>query len=221
MYNSHQFKIKQTHQEHDRWCWQKGSGPTGLDNTTQHSFCSPDLKVVLSVQHPGGEFLLWGPWYAPQTLGVKGQAHDRLGVGFGVAKHGPLGYIPQYQGTVLVSSQQERSRPRLWLKGRKVGKKEEGQGDRKKEEERDLWGKMCVAVECSKTHREHCMVLEAERSRGYHVGSSHWHSEGHCGLHSSACCSVFPALHYTTPHFAPHLYYWATGLTASTDAKSI
>lgn len=73
---------------------------------------------------------------------------------------------------------------------------------------------------CSKSHRNRCVVLEAERSRGYHPGSSRWHSERRCGLHSSACCSLFPALHYTTPHFAPHLYYWATGLAAATDTYS-
>lgn len=57
-----------------------------LDYTTlppSLSLSSADLQVVLSVQRPGGERLLRGARYAPQTLGVKGQAHDRLRVGFG------------------------------------------------------------------------------------------------------------------------------------------
>ncbi|TNN76354.1 hypothetical protein EYF80_013433 [Liparis tanakae] len=79
-------------------------------------------------QLPGGEFVLRGAGHAPQTLDVKGQAHDGLGVGFGLAQHGPLGYVPQQQGTVLVSSQQEWSVTRVWLQeGGRTIKKEEGQ----------------------------------------------------------------------------------------------
>ena len=113
---------------HQTTVWEHWTRPT-------HScLSSADLQVVLSVQHPGGEFLLRGARYAPQTVGVKGQAHDGLRVGFGLAQLGPLGYVPQQQGAVLISSQQERSGARVWLEEREGDKrKEEAQRDGKRE----------------------------------------------------------------------------------------
>lgn len=88
-----------------------------------------DLYVVLAVQNPGGEFCFGGAWYAPQPLGVEGQTHDGLRVGFDLAQLGPLGYVPQQQGTILVSSQQERSGTRVWLEEKEGDKSEEGWGE--------------------------------------------------------------------------------------------
>lgn len=86
-----------------------------------------DLQAVPSVQHPGAEPLLRRARNAPQTAGVKGQTHDGLGVGLDSAQHRPLGYIPQQQGAVLVSSQQERPGTRGRLGGRR-GRGSEGGG---------------------------------------------------------------------------------------------
>ncbi|KAF3850568.1 hypothetical protein F7725_012340 [Dissostichus mawsoni] len=86
-----------------------------------------DLQVVLSVQPPGAEVLLRGARDASQTLGVKGQAHDGLRVGFSLVQLGPLGNVPQQQGTILVSGQQERSGARVWLEVRRTIREEFGQ----------------------------------------------------------------------------------------------
>lgn len=110
--------MKNPHIKWNHLC--RAVGLIRLDETELSKPCRADLQVVLSVQCPGGERPLRGARYAPQTLGVEGQAHDRLGVGFGQTQPGPLGHVPQQQGTVLVSSQQERPGTRVWLKGRGV-----------------------------------------------------------------------------------------------------
>lgn len=56
-----------------------------LDTVPPLTLSSADLQVVLPIQHPRGELLLRGARYALQTLGVKGQAHDGLCVGFDLA----------------------------------------------------------------------------------------------------------------------------------------
>lgn len=150
-----------------------------------------NLYVVLAVQHPGGEFLLRGAWYAPQTFRVKGQAHDGLRVGFDLAQHGPQGYIPQQQRTILISSQQERSDTWVWLEeeGNIEGRRRDsgiGRGNMKKQCE---W--RCERRVLLWSHRNHRLVLEAERSRGYHPGSSGWHSRDAVGsIHQPVALSV-------------------------------
>lgn len=132
-----------------------------VDLTEQYATAeTADLQVVLPVQRPGGEPLLRGARYAPQTAGVKGQAHERLGVGFNLAQPAPLGYIPQHQGTVLVSSHQERSGTRVWLRERGLGV-----GGDKREEEGRRSGKrgkrqrgVCEGCVVKKNHRNQCTV---------------------------------------------------------------
>lgn len=189
--------------------WNWAVDPTEHYTTAE----TADLQVVLPVQRPGGEPLLWGARYAPQTAGVKGQAHDRLRVGFNLAQPGPLGYIPQHQGTVLISSNQERSGTRVWLREgagvviRERRKDGEVGRERKDKEER------VRAASSRKT------TGTSARCRGYHAGSCCWHSEGRCGFHSSARCASSLDLYYGTPHFAPHPYRRATGLAACTTHK--
>lgn len=59
-------------------------------------------------------------------------------------------------------------------------RKEKGQQDGEEGTESEAWVKLldesCV-VKKKKKHGNHCAMLETERSRGYHPGSSRWHSE--------------------------------------------
>lgn len=131
-----------------------------------------NLYVVLAVQHPGGEFLLRGAWYAPQTFRVKGQAHDRLRVGFDLAQHGPLGYIPQQQRTILISSQQERSDTQVWLEEEENDWRGGGgtsgceEGTWKSSVSEDVKGEFCceateTTVWCWKLRGAEVIILEA------------------------------------------------------------
>lgn len=96
-----------------------------------------DLQSVLSIQRPGAEHLLGRARNAPQTAGVKGQTHDWLRVGLDSAQHRPLGYIPQEQGAVLVSSQQERPRTGGRLGGGGISVRgEEGRRERERRQRR-------------------------------------------------------------------------------------
>lgn len=99
--------------------------------------------------------------------------------------------------------------------GRMIREKEEGQRCRTREDKEECeWRCECCAVGEKKNNTEttawcwklsgaEVIVLEAPAD-----------TQRRWGLHSSACCALFPELHYSTPHFAPHLYYWATGFTA-------
>ena len=82
----------------------------GLGESLRRGLTLTDLESVLSVKLPGGETLLGGARDAPLPGGVKVQTHDGLRVGGRKAQHRPLGYVPQRQGAVLITSQEERAR---------------------------------------------------------------------------------------------------------------
>lgn len=159
------------------WCfckWRLQESDRSDNTATSKNISSADLKVLLSVQSPRGQLLLRGTWNAPKPFGVKGQAHDWLGVGFGWAYSGPLGYIPQQQGTVLISSHQKRSRSRVCL--------EQREDDKRKDEDKEE-GRCDCRVEstvwCWELSRAEVIILEAPAD-----------TQGSCGLHSSACWAL-------------------------------
>lgn len=171
---------------------------------------SADLQVVLSVQHPGGELLLGGAGHAPQTPEVKGQAHDGLRVGFDSAQRGPLGYVPQQQRTVLVSGQQERPVPRVGLRERRDSEMRR-EGTTVRCEARVLQSKKTTtttkrrsgeaAVRRWKQRGAEVITLEAPVDTRKDAAGSIRQAA------AAAAAALFPTLHYTTPHFAPHLYF--------------
>lgn len=87
-------------------------------------------------------------------------------------------------------------------------RKEKGQQDGEEGTESEVWVKMWD---------ESCVVKKNKKTRKPLRNAGNWEEQRLSSwklpltlretLHSSACCSLFPALHYTTPHFAPHLYY--------------
>lgn len=169
----------------------------GLWHTRQHCYLwtisAANLQVLLSVQGPRGKLLIRGTWNAPQTLGVKGQAHDRLGVSFGWAHCGSLCYIPQQQGAVLISSQQKRSRSSVCL--------EQREDDKGKDEDKEE-GRCECRVENSVWSwvEQRLSSWKLPLTRKDIVGSIHQPPV------------LFPEIHYSIPHFAPHLYFWPSAI---------
>lgn len=155
-----------------------------------------DLQAVLCVQRPTAEPLLRRARNAPPTAGVKGQTHDGLGVGLGSAQHRPLGYIPQEQGAVLVSSQQERPGTGGGLgegdgglvsvrgeEGRRERRqKEVREGGEKPQERRTVQRLSCWELLLTLGGTQQVPFIRPSRAK------------------PSRASSLFPSLHYGTPH---------------------
>lgn len=107
-----------------------------------------------------------------------------------------------------------------WKGGRMIReRKKDSEVGRETETKSSVREQRCLVLK-KKSPRNHYVVLEAVWSRGYRPGSSRRHSERGCGLHSSAGCTLFPELHYSTPHFTPHLYHWATGVATGMTQRA-
>lgn len=102
----------------------------------------------------------------------------------------------------------------LWVTSHSNSDPSSYPANRRGPEVASVWSRGRMIREKMKTKRKdvnagwkHCVEVGAEWSRGYHPGSSCWHSRLLWAPFISLLCTL-KKIHSGIAHFAPHLYYW-------------
>lgn len=103
----------------------------------------------------------------------------------------------------------------LWVTSHSNSDPSSYPANRRGPEVASVWSSGRMIREKMKTKRKedvnaewkHCVEVGAEWSRGYHPGSSCWHSRLLWAPFISPLCTL-KKIHYGIAHFTPHLYFW-------------